>query len=344
MKKWVFGCAMALVITSCDNKKFSIQGRVADADGQVLYLESLAVNGTELLDSVELDKDGRFKFKYHAPQYPEFYQLRLDKSIIHLAIDSTETLNLSANAADFANDYELTGSDECGKMRIVAQESAKLKKRIDELSRAMSSNSDRVDDLRKQAIEDLAAYKKKMFDLVLENPASATAYYIVFQEINGDKIFDPYIAAERAAQKEKPEIEASTANFLDMELYDLRGRKKVLSNFVDAGKVVLLSFTAYQADYSPVYNMKLAELYKKYKSKGLEIYQVSLDADEQAWKVAADNLPWICVRDPQSVYSHNAAMYNVKTLPTCFVIDRNDGIVKRIEKVDEIENAVQSRL
>ena len=37
MKKWVFGCAMALVITSCDNKKFSIQGRVADADGQVLY-------------------------------------------------------------------------------------------------------------------------------------------------------------------------------------------------------------------------------------------------------------------------------------------------------------------
>ena len=41
MKKWVFGCAMALVITSCDNKKFSIQGRVADADGQVLYLESL---------------------------------------------------------------------------------------------------------------------------------------------------------------------------------------------------------------------------------------------------------------------------------------------------------------
>ena len=240
MKKWVFGCAMALVITSCDNKKFSIQGRVADADGQVLYLESLAVNGTELLDSVELDKDGRFKFKYHAPQYPEFYQLRLDKSIIHLAIDSTETLNLSANAADFANDYELTGSDECVKMRIVAQESAKLKKRIDELSRAMSSNSDRVDDLRKQAIEDLAAYKKKMFDLVLENPASATAYYIVFQEINGDKIFDPYdaddrkliaavatgfdslypdsprskqlknmtlaaIAAERAAQKEKPE-------------------------------------------------------------------------------------------------------------------------------------------
>lgn len=112
------------------------------------------------------------------------------------------------------------------------------------------------------------------------------------------------IAAERAAQKEKPEIEASTANFLDMELYDLRGRKKVLSDFVDAGKVVLLSFTAYQADYSPAYNMKLAELYKKYKSKGLEIYQVSLDADEQAWKVAADNLPWgLCARPSKRLFA-----------------------------------------
>ena len=45
MKKWVFGCAMALVITSCDNKKFSIQGRVADADGQVLYLAYIIHSG-----------------------------------------------------------------------------------------------------------------------------------------------------------------------------------------------------------------------------------------------------------------------------------------------------------
>lgn len=61
-----------------------------------------------------------------------------------------------------------------------------------------------------------------------------------------------------------------------MELYDGEDGKKVLSDFVDAGKVVLLSFTAYQADYSPVYNMKLAELYKKYKSKGLKYIKFPL--------------------------------------------------------------------
>ncbi|AHF12583.1 hypothetical protein BARVI_07210 [Barnesiella viscericola DSM 18177] len=366
-------------MTACNKREFTIEGRVTDADGQILYLESLASGQPEVLESVALDKEGSFKFTQEAPQYPEFYQLRLNGLLVHFAIDSTETLTFSARATDFADGYELTGSDECTKMRIVTDESGKLKKRINELSRAIESKSSQVDSLRQQAVQALAEYKKKMFNLVLENPASATSYYIVFQEINGDKIFDPYNAEDRkliaavatgfdmrypesprskqlkemtlaamasdwAEKQEIPDIEAETASYIDVELYDQLGRKQTLAEQVENNKVVLLSFTAYQTEYSPAYNMKLAELYKRYKSRGLGIYQISFDADEQAWKVAADNLPWVCVRDPQTVYSSYASMYNVKTLPTCFVIDKNDGVVKRIEKVVEIESAIQSRL
>lgn len=379
MKKWIFLCAIALAVTACNKREFTIEGRVTDADGQILYLESLASGQPEVLESVALDKEGSFKFTQEAPQYPEFYQLRLNGSLVHFAIDSTETLTFSARATDFADGYELTGSDECTKMRIVTDESGKLKKRINELSRAIESKSNQVDSLRQQAVQALAEYKKKMFNLVLENPASATSYYIVFQEINGDKIFNPYNAEDRkliaavatgfdmrypesprskqlkemtlaamasdwAEKQEIPDIEAETASYIDVELYDQLGRKQTLAEQVENNKVVLLSFTAYQTEYSPAYNMKLAELYKRYKNRGLEIYQISFDADEQAWKVAADNLPWVCVRDPQTVYSSYASMYNVKTLPTCFVIDKNDGVVKRIEKVGEIESAIQSRL
>ena len=379
MKKWIFLCAIALAVTACNKREFTIEGRVTDADGQILYLESLASGQPEVLESVALDKEGSFKFTQEAPQYPEFYQLRLNGLLVHFAIDSTETLTFSARATDFADGYELTGSDECTKMRIVTDESGKLKKRINELSRAIESKSSQVDSLRQQAVQALAEYKKKMFNLVLENPASATSYYIVFQEINGDKIFDPYNAEDRkliaavatgfdmrypesprskqlkemtlaamasdwAEKQEIPDIEAETASYIDVELYDQLGRKQTLAEQVENNKVVLLSFTAYQTEYSPAYNMKLAELYKRYKSRGLGIYQISFDADEQAWKVAADNLPWVCVRDPQTVYSSYASMYNVKTLPTCFVIDKNDGVVKRIVKVGEIESAIQSRL
>ena len=379
MKKWIFLCAIAVAVTSCNDRRFTIGGDVADADGQMLYLESLATGRAVVLDSVKLDSKGSFKFTQDAPQYPEFYQLRLNGALVHFAVDSTETLTFSARAADFADGYELTGSDECTKMRIVVDESGKLKRRINELNQAVADKSDRVETLRAEAMQALAEYKEKMLNLVLENPASATSYYIVFQKINGNAVFDPYDAndrkliaavatafdmrypesvrakqlkdmtlsamvAERAAQQTAQSIEAQSTSYIDVNLYDLRGRKQVLSDYVKKNRVVLLSFTAYQTEYSPAYNMKLAELYKRYKNRGFEIYQISLDTDEQAWKVAADNLPWVCVRDPQSAYSQNASVYNVKTLPTCFVIDKNDGIVKRIEKVNEIEGAIQSRL
>ena len=43
MKKWVFGCAMALVITSCDNKKFSIQSN---------WIRTVGLNSSIMLRSI----------------------------------------------------------------------------------------------------------------------------------------------------------------------------------------------------------------------------------------------------------------------------------------------------
>ena len=100
MRKWIFLCAIAVAATSCDNRRFTIEGRVADAEGEVLYLESLA-GQPAIIDSVELDKNGAFTFKQEAPQYPEFYQLRLNGAVVHFAVDSTETLNFTGSAKDF---------------------------------------------------------------------------------------------------------------------------------------------------------------------------------------------------------------------------------------------------
>ncbi len=381
MKKWVSLCAIALTIASCDNnRQFTIEGHVTDASGETLYLESLAPNAGGVLDSVVLDKNGAFAFKEDAPLYPEFYQLRLGESVVHVAIDSTETLTFSAKASDFANGYELTGSDECEKMRIVARESAKLKSRINELSQVRASKGNQEDELLDEVVKEIADYKAKMLDLALENPASASSYYIVYQEINGGRIFSPYDASDRkliaavatgfdmnypqsprtkqlkemtlqamaadriAARQASTELEAEATTLLDIELYDHMGRKQQLSELAKKGKVILLDFTVYQTEVSPAYNMLLAELYRKYADRGLEIYQVSMDADEQAWRVSADNLPWVCVRDPRGIYSNYAAMYNVQQLPTCFVIDRSGGIAKRLEKATEIEKAIQAHL
>ena len=88
----------------------------------------------------------------------------------------------------------------------------------------------------------------------------------------------------------------------------------------------------------------LRDLYDKYAVQGLEIYQVSLDADEHYWKTTADNLPWICVRDGNGIYSSIAASYNVKNVPSVFLVNKNNELSARGESIKDLEAAVKALL
>ena len=88
----------------------------------------------------------------------------------------------------------------------------------------------------------------------------------------------------------------------------------------------------------------LRELYNKYAAQGLEIYQVSLDADEHFWKTSADNLPWVCVRDENGIYSTTAAVYNVKQVPAFFLVNRNNELSVRGEDVKDLDTAIKALL
>ena len=114
---------------------------------------------------------------------------------------------------------------------------------------------------------------------------------------------------------------------IDIALRDMKGNIRKLTDL--KGKVVLLDFTVYQSAVAAPHNLMPRDLYNKYASQGLEIYQVSLDADEHFWKTSADNLPWVCVRDENGIYSTNAALYGVQNLPAFFLINRNNELRAR---------------
>ena len=78
-------------------------------------------------------------------------------------------------------------------------------------------------------------------------------------------------------------------------------------------------------------NLALRELYNKLFSKGLEIYQISLDTNEHFWKTQADKLPWVCVRDPNGIYSEYVNVYGITNLPTIFLINRSNELLKRYD-------------
>ena len=175
-----------------------------------------------------------------------------------------------------------------------------------------------------------ARFQLGMFD----DPATIVWNKIPYSVVNS--------AGHQAKALEIPQEKIVETGIIDIALRDIHGNVRKLTDL--KGKVVLLDFSVFQSPTGAPHNMLLRELYNKYASQGLEIYQISLDADEHYWKTAAANLPWICVRDGNGVYSTNVAVYNVRQVPSIFLINRNNELKLRGEDIKDLEASVKSLL
>ena len=132
------------------------------------------------------------------------------------------------------------------------------------------------------------------------------------------------------------------SGIIDIALADNHGKVRRLSDL--AGKVVLLDFHLFATDQSPKRIMMLRDLYNKYHARGLEIYQISIDPDEHFWKTQTEALPWISVRDDAGAQSPILAQYNVQSIPTFFLIGRDNTLKLRNTQIKDINAAIQSLL
>jgi peroxiredoxin len=381
MKKVVY-YLLALVLvgmSACENgPKFKVQGEVADAENKTIYLEASGLEGIVLLDSVKLKANGNFSLAGARPEIPEFYRLRMDGKVINFVVDSTETVSIKAEAARFDTDYTIDGAESNQKIKELVLLQAELQQKVDKLSQSKLP----AGIAQTQLATLINEYKNKVKKgYIYEAPNKPYAYFALFQTLGGYMIFDPlankddvrcfaavatslnniYPHADRSRnlynmvikglkntrepRQENVEIDPSIikeSGIIDIKLKDLKGKERSLTEL--AGKVVLIDFTIYNNTMSATHNLALRELYNKYHEKGLEIYQISLDADEHFWKTSADNLPWICVRDEKASYSNYIQLYNVTQLPTIFLVDRSNSLNARGENIEDLEAAIQKLL
>ena len=380
MKKMI--CAMAaltMLATACKDKgePFEINGRIAEADGKSLYFEAVTLNGIEALDSTRLDEDGQFCFQGTRPFNPEFYRLRIDRQIVNLSVDSTETIHVEAELPDMGTDYEVEGSGNCQTLKEINNKLIALQQSIKDITNDKALT---LGEQERLVHEKINLYKnERKMHYIMENPASAPAYFALFQTVNGSLIFNPInnpddikfvgavatawdanypgtsrtenlhnIAIQGMKNTKRPtpvsleDIDPgkiSAAGIIDIELPDIHGKNRKLSDI--RNKVVLLDFTAYSLPSSQERIMQMRGLYDKYSSLGFDIYQVSIDPDEHYWKTACEHLPWTCVYESRGEASGYLGSYLVRRLPTYFLINRHGDLVARDEQIDDLEKTIR---
>ena len=379
------GTAVAvLALCACTGKSFNISGTITEAKDSVLYLENMSLSGPVAVDSVKLGESGTFSFSEQAPDAPEFYRLRIAGQIINLAVDSTEQIEVKAQYPTMSAVYDVTGSEECTKIKELALLQMDLQRRIDAIVAAPDLGVSAVQDSVLRVTEAYKDQVKRRY--IFAEPMKAYAYYALFQTVRLGQmeslIFNPrsseqdvkvFAAVATSWDTYHPDAERGQ----NLHNIAIEGMKNVrilqsrqlsnidpnlvnVSNVIDInlpdskgrqrrltelkGKVVLLDFHVFASEGSTQRIMQLREIYNKYHAQGLEIYQVSLDPDEHFWKTQTAALPWICVRDERGPQSQYLVSYNIQSIPTFFLVGRNSDLDKRDAQIKDLDAEIRSLL
>ena len=168
-------------VTSCNEKKFHIDGTITGAADSTLYFENMSLDGAVKIDSAKLSEDGTFAFDGTAPTAPEFYRLRIAGQFINIAVDSTETINIKAQYPQMATQYEVSGSEDCQRIKELSLMQSSLQAQVNAIARNPELGAQAVADSVSRIVE---AYKTRVkTEYIFKAPMKASSYFALFQTI-----------------------------------------------------------------------------------------------------------------------------------------------------------------
>jgi thiol-disulfide isomerase/thioredoxin len=368
-----------IVFSGCKkNTHFTITGKITHAEGDTIYLEEYLLASTKPVDQSIIDEKGRFELKGISTA-PTFFTLRLSDQIVYLLLDSTENITIEADIANFNKDYAIEGSYGSQQIKLLNQHLLNTQQKLDSLVNLMQmyngkSGYDEIQQKLEGEFNDLikkqSEFSKKF---ILDNPFSMVSVYALYQNYNNQApVMNDFQTQRTAAsalnvvypnnefvkslyentvqllnQQRSDELKKliaeNGANSPEIVLPDINGKNIALSSF--QGKVVLLQFWAAEDPNSRTINSLLVDAYKKYKSKGFEIYQVNVGKNRSEWVdvIDSDKLVWTNVGDLEG--SINAIhAYNIQSIPANYLLDQEGRIRAKNLRGTDLDRALAQLL
>jgi hypothetical protein len=367
MKRILFLLTLIILFSGCKNRgSFSVNGVIKGKTEKYIKINRLDVENSVFIDSSKIRGNGKFRFRIKASE-SDFYQVGFSSgNFITLLAEPGEKIKLVFENKNLFEKYSITGSAGSEKLQVLDQTLDATKRKLDSLSSEYTKASGETGfdvkgpSLQTEFSKILSDQRKKNIEFIIANLNSLASIKAVYQKINPDTyvLYEPrdlqYLkivtdslthyypnskhvkALSLDFQKELNQMymgkfaeltKSLPETKLDIVLKDNNGNRIALSSLSE--KYVLVTFWSIQSQECIAENLLLKELYRKYKTKGFQIYQINLDENESAWKSAVkfDELPWISTREDDPLNPVNAKLFNVKVLPQNYIFDKSGEIV-----------------
>ena len=367
-----------ILFMACTNSNsatagFELKGKLGNSHGEHLYLEQLSPTGIKKIDSVTVDGNGEFKM---SPVIKEigFFRLSIaEKNFATFIFSPNEKVSVTGMANDLGNTYQVDGSVDSKLFWDVNQVSAKSYRQRDSLQKMFQAyvntekDSSKVEAMSKKLEAPYTALVNSHNEYLknfIEKNSTSFASLAAIQQLKAEDFLSTYLKLDEAlfakypnsayvksfhesiaAQKQAAEADKKLAvgqPAPDITMNTPEGKPLSLSSL--KGKVVLLDFWASWCRPCRMENPNVVAAYNKYKSKGFDVFSVSLDKELEPWKaaIAKDNLTWpnhVC--DFKFWQSPVVKLYNFNGIPTNVLIDKNGIILGKSLRGEELDKKLE---
>ena len=378
MKNLLFLAFVMVMIQGCggDSSQFTIDGKLSNAGGEQVYLVELTTDGTNAVDSVNINDNGEFNFTGYT-NVAKFFLVRTDPTnSVTLIVEPGDNIKLTGNVNNLGEGYQVEGSEgseEVMQLRrrlestIASLDSLGKIYRDNQGSEDMAALRDRLNRESREIIGQQKEYTREFIDRNINSLSSLMALYQqigprsyvlnpqedfrYFEKVdsalmanypNSEPVKSLHSQVEQIRQRME-EDQASNAKLAignqapEIALPNPQGDTVELSEL--KGNYVLLDFWASWCKPCRVENPNLVKAYEKYGNQDFEIYQVSLDRKRQDWleAIEKDNLDWYHVSDLEFWNSSAAQTYNIRSIPANYLLNKNGEIIDKDLRGDALQ-------
>jgi peroxiredoxin len=357
MKNILFLLILSAIISSCTNEPkgphYVITGKLSGPDSVTVLLQKREAGKFVALDSAVVIK-GEFVLKGGPVQYPDrvylsqkgkrsslvFFLENADLTITGHVDSLGKAKVLGSKTQDEYMAYQESLKPFETRMRQLRDEYEAVKKTEDKVKMAEFEKSS--EEISNQIDAEETAYNKKY---ITDHPASyitpivlqGMSYGLEPAEIESLLAsIDTSVAKVTLIQDLKTRVAVMKTVAIgqkapDFTQNDVNDKPIALSSKIGKSKLLLVDFWAAWCGPCRAENPNVVKVYNEFKTKGFDVYGVSLDRSKEDWlkAIEKDQLTWTHVSDLKYWSSDAAKLYAVNSIPANFLLDESGTIIAK---------------